>query len=282
MRLVGSRPSSWPFISGDSFRAMAHFVFENGSISKSREILDKKAPIVFVSASEIRDFFKRKVGKVVGCPYVLVTNNGDENIDELCVSLMGSEVLHWFAHNLTAQHPKITCIPIGLENARLHCNGIVMDFVKMRRQMDVITRLPLIMSAFTVGNNAAERSIAQKALRSSTVCREVERMNSRAYRHHLVDFMFVASPPGNGFDCHRTWEALYLGVVPVVKKNRFFDSFADIPILQLDEWADLSSYTESDLAKKYADMKPGFARTRMIWMDYWNDQIEERRGESSS
>ena len=30
-------------------------------------------------------------------------------------------------------------------------------------------------------------------------------------------FAFVASPSGNGLDCHRTWEALLLRSIPIVK-----------------------------------------------------------------
>lgn len=31
---------------------------------------------------------------------------------------------------------------------------------------------------------------------------------------------YLASPRGNGIDCHRFWEAQYLGVIPVVKHSQ--------------------------------------------------------------
>ena len=30
---------------------------------------------------------------------------------------------------------------------------------------------------------------------------------------------FVLSPPGNGFDCHRTYESILLGAVPIVVRD---------------------------------------------------------------
>ena len=37
-----------------------------------------------------------------------------------------------------------------------------------------------------------------------------------AYRQLLLRSKYVLSPPGNGPDCHRTWESIYLGAIPIV------------------------------------------------------------------
>ena len=36
------------------------------------------------------------------------------------------------------------------------------------------------------------------------------------YYIHIARSKFVLSPPGLGMDCYRTWEALYLGSIPIV------------------------------------------------------------------
>ena len=38
---------------------------------------------------------------------------------------------------------------------------------------------------------------------------------------NIKKFTFVLSPFGNGMDCHRTWEALSLGSIPIIKGNGF-------------------------------------------------------------
>ena len=50
---------------------------------------------------------------------------------------------------------------------------------------------------------------------------------------------FVASPPGNGLQSHRTWEALHLGRVPVVQRTlgAMDDLYAGLPVLIIDGWA---------------------------------------------
>ena len=177
------------------------------------------------------------------------------------------------------RHEKLTCIPIGLENARLHCNGIVRDFRYLRRHTDHLHKRPRVLTVFTVGNNPVERGEALTALRASQVSTEIERTNSREYRNRLSQFMFVASPPGNGFDCHRTWEALYLGVVPVVKKHPYYDQFPDLPLLRLNDWSEIGSYTEEMLAEEYLKLVKRFETSQTLWMDYWQNKIEACRRE---
>jgi hypothetical protein len=37
--------------------------------------------------------------------------------------------------------------------------------------------------------------------------------------YEKINYAFVASPYGGGPDCHRTWEALILGCIPIVKSS---------------------------------------------------------------
>ncbi len=59
---------------------------------------------------------------------------------------------------------------------------------------------------------------------------------------------FAISPEGNGIDCHRTWECLYLGVIPIVKKSVVLSYFSYLPILFVDNY---DIITEEYLNKIY-------------------------------
>ena len=56
----------------------------------------------------------------------------------------------------------------------------------------------------------------------------------------LSKHKFCISPPGNGVDCHRTWECLYLGVIPIVEKSPHMSYFDDLPILFVDNYDNIS------------------------------------------
>ena len=52
---------------------------------------------------------------------------------------------------------------------------------------------------------------------------------------------FVLSPRGNGVDCHRTWDVLAVGAIPVVLRHGpAFDAVFDgQPVLLVRSWAEV-------------------------------------------
>ena len=57
---------------------------------------------------------------------------------------------------------------------------------------------------------------------------------------NMLDYAFVLSPFGNGMDCHRTWEALLCGCIPIVRSSVFNELFEGLPVLIVDKWEDVS------------------------------------------
>jgi hypothetical protein len=51
----------------------------------------------------------------------------------------------------------------------------------------------------------------------------------------MCKYSFVLSPFGNGYDCHRTWEALLLGCIPIMKKSRIDSLFKYLPVLTRED-----------------------------------------------
>ena len=243
-RFTGNRPSSRPFVSGDSFRGLATHVFEPGSRLDPRSV--RRSEVVFVQSSEI-DRFMDSVLPGFGEPFVLITHNGDRNPGRELMRLAEDRaVLHWFAQNLVFRHPKVSAVPIGLENRVHHTNGILGDF---RRAGSHPSRVDRILYGFTVENNPQERVPAYTALRSCPVADGTQRLNARKYRRLLQRYWFVASPPGNGVDCHRTWEAFYLGIIPVLKKGPLWDMFPGLPALFVEDWEEVRGWSEGFLAE---------------------------------
>jgi hypothetical protein len=57
---------------------------------------------------------------------------------------------------------------------------------------------------------------------------------------------FVFSPAGNGIDCHRTWESLIFGAIPIVQSSPINELFAELPVLIVRDWRVV---TEESLTK---------------------------------
>jgi hypothetical protein len=56
----------------------------------------------------------------------------------------------------------------------------------------------------------------------------------------MIKYSFVLSPYGNGMDCHRTWEALCLGCIPIVRGRSLEELYEDLPVLIVENWSDVT------------------------------------------
>ena len=64
---------------------------------------------------------------------------------------------------------------------------------------------------------------------------------TRAQSHATqVKYAFVVSPYGGGPDCHRTWEALALGCIPIIKSCKMDPLFEGLPVLLVRRWSDVT------------------------------------------
>ena len=65
----------------------------------------------------------------------------------------------------------------------------------------------------------------------------------------MVKYKWIISPHGNGLECHRTYEAIALGCIPVVKSSTLDIMYKDMPIIILNDWNEISL----ELLKKLYD-----------------------------
>ena len=79
----------------------------------------------------------------------------------------------------------------------------------------------------------------------------LEPKSYRDYLDELSKHIMVVCPEGNGTDCYRILEALYLGCIPIVKRSPVTNYMEGLPILVIDDWNELS---QSFLKEKYAEI----------------------------
>ena len=56
--------------------------------------------------------------------------------------------------------------------------------------------------------------------------------NSLDFYRLLARYGYVACPSGQGVDSHRVWEALYLGVTPIVIASSLAPLYDQLPVIQ--------------------------------------------------
>jgi hypothetical protein len=77
-------------------------------------------------------------------------------------------------------------------------------------------------------------------------------LNSNDYFNSLPNYKFIISPEGNGIDCHRHYEALMAGCIPIVEEHSGIkEKYGDCPILYTNDYSEI---TNSYLLTQYEEM----------------------------
>ncbi|CAF3181831.1 unnamed protein product [Rotaria socialis] len=238
---TAERNSSYPFISGDTFRAFADYVFDETKQDKFESL--KYGDIVFVKADVFNKFFQEPYNSIKQ-PFVLVTHNSDFFAPRnFAPKLNDKKLIAWYASNPDVRnHSKIFPIPIGLANTRWdfgELKRLTNGFKKYRKPWS--NRTNLLYVNFSVRNNPVERQAAlSQARKFKNVTIVNKKISYETYLEQVGNTRFVLSPPGNGLDCHRTWEAMLMGAVPVVISSGLDPLFKNTPTVILKAWTDLN------------------------------------------
>ncbi len=264
--------------------------------------------IVHVKA-ELLPRFLEHVFPRVRVPIVLVTGDSDyAPVGKYKEILHDARIIHWFAQNCDVpfRHSKLTRVPIGIDNpvyTKLEKRiGFLFDMLARKSPLDLtLSRNDMGDQKHlqTVANEIArdvdekparalctfhmnqklvpnfekipDRHQAYQILRDSPDCHFVARRlpQDECWRLH-VDFAFEVSPRGNGLDCFRTWEALVLNTIPIVKASTLDPLFEDeqFPVVVVSSYAEI---TTDALTRWKSEMQGRFTRDMKLRLtnDYW-------------
>jgi len=198
------------------------------------------------------DHFVRAALPSIHRPFALVTTDGDVNVPselrpETVSALLGSQhLIAWRSQNYDGTpHPKLAPFPIGLD---LHtprpegdADALAALILRIQRDREDIRRQPL--GIFTDVNLNLNSSARTEVLARLGACPHVAfaeaRVSQEAVWRRYAAGPFVLSAAGNGADCHRTWEALYLGAIVIVKRSPLDPMFAGLPVVIIEDWSEV-------------------------------------------
>lgn len=190
---------------------------------------------------------------------------------------------HWFSVNKTIPNNcKFTSIPYGLNywtlTTKPHFGENIQTIAEQNLALETIIsqmthfskRIPRIYSNFhfnfTDERNGNWRRKLINIIPKDIIYYEHYIISRTNTYKNMTNFSFVVSPFGHGFDCIRTFEALCLGCIVIMKKS-FLDIIYDgLPVLLVDEWTDINKEL---LEKTLIEFKNKSFNYNKLKMDYW-------------
>lgn len=272
MAIKNDRGSSYPFISGDTFRSICDYICDETQWDKT-----SRAPagsIIFVKGDMVSKFINENVPKLKR-PVILVIHNSDETMPggHLLSVLSNPNIGHVFAQNLIGRYEKCTAIPIGLAN-RCWSHGNT-DIFKQALYGPAEHRNKFLYLNIQIATYAGERSLVVNLFKDQPFCTYSPQPKSlQSYLSDLLQHEMVLCPRGNGPDTHRLWETLLMGAVPVVRRIGMEDLYDGLPVLVVDSW---QSVNEAFLQENLQNIRSQKYDISRFFADYWLRRIRSAK-----
>ena len=250
--------------------------------------------------SDLFHFFVNKILPKIKKTFILVTGDSD-----LCVpreALTDKEtfallnypyLLKWFIQNTQVQdNPKIVQLPIGLDYHTISenpsCNWKLIEEGRLPKEQENVLlnianpsssnfkpfyeRIPKIYVNFSVSNDR----FRQRSASLDTIPKELLVINQVSTPRTItwqntINYTFVLSPTGVGLDCHRTWEALCLGCIPIVCIPNFKQLFEDLPVLIVDNWSQITVELLKTIIEQFREREFNYDK---LTLSYWTNRIK--------
>ena len=231
---------------------------------------------------------------------VIVVGNGDQTFpndfwkseDEFIKFIESDKILHIFSVNSTIMHNKHTKIPIGLDYHStsyidkgvkghyvskmmpLECDNLINEIISNRQSFD--KRIIKCYSNFhfnmqTDRRYTYDRKDALEKIPKECVYYEEKILPRKQSFINQLEYAYVISPHGNGLDCHRTWEALVLGCIPIVKSSCLDQLYDELPVLIVEDWSDITQELLEETVKVFKEQKFNYEK---LTLKYWMDKID--------
>ena len=213
--------------------------------------------IVFVRSTLMAPFFGRAF-PLIRQPFVLVTGGCDtESPGPYRGALEDPRLIRWFGEDsdLPSPHPKFEPIPLGISDPNLPM-GNQQIMLKLHARMPAVEDKPLLANAnfHLMLSHSSRREVLAVIRNIEGVILQPRRVAPELLWIRHAGHAFVISPRGNGLDCHRTWEALLLRSIPIVKHSTLDELHSGFPIAIVDDWGEIS----------------------LAAMQKWRDQLQDR------
>lgn len=206
---------------------------------------------------------------------ILVTAESDIEITPEIARLRPPQVARWFSTNATT--PSVTPIPLGLGNSYCSVTAKAPALAGVARR--ALDKEGWLYVNFRTETNPTVREPLMAHFRAMVGERVTVReggISSAEYLAEMAVHRFVLCPPGNGIDTHRMWEALYCGTIPVVQKHPALASFADLPILFLEDLRTLSVEMLEHAFRAFRETPSSQDKLRATW---WQAQFLQAKTE---
>lgn len=254
---------------------------------------------IYICTRALRNFIQTLLNQI-NFKFILVTGDCDENCytdvlneSDFNIFINNPKLIHWFSQNCISKHDKLTKIPVGLDYHTISNNKIPSwgpqmtpleqeeELIQLRHSMKPFYERKYLTTAYSNFHfqihtrYGYDRIDAIKSILKELVYYEPTQTTRANSWKTQLQYAFVVSPHGGGYDCHRTWEALLLGCIPITKTSSIDSLFEDLPVLIVKEWGDITEELLKQTVLNYQEKINTFNFDKLL-LSYWTNMFKTK------
>ncbi|KAJ3075791.1 hypothetical protein HDU98_006882 [Podochytrium sp. JEL0797] len=284
---------------------------ENGLIGRIRRegdgsglvvgVPERNGTVIFVDGWSLADWVEN-VAPQINTSYILLSGDGDQCGPECYLTptqitnfTTSPLLLHWHVMNckgIDANETKISCIPIGLNqwgDKREHMQTAYRMGVGLRHGLEwrsarevekseryllasfgIWTNPPIRQPVYDLFCNSTDPT--RESINAHINCQFGQVSQLEFYTSIMAASRFALSPHGAGLDCYRTYESLFMNVIPVVVTSSLDELYAELPVLILERWEDLTVELMEVTEREFEGREWNL---RQLYTEYWYHKVRE-------
>ena len=171
--------------------------------------------------------------------FIIFTNLEDTSINNDIHDLIPDNVKAIYGVNAVGFGDKVHPFPYGVQRI-IHPsdNRIAILHDAMEKN---VTPTKLLYINHAEHTNISERGNIREKFAKLKYATVDNRVSYDIYCKQIQKHKFMICPQGNGVDCHRNWEVLYLRRVPIMKKNEYLEKlYKDFPVLFVNDFSEVT------------------------------------------
>jgi len=228
----------------------------------------KENDIVFCRIEDLNILFNL-LSKINLNNIKIISHQSDLEVNKQLYLKKPNCVSEWFSINVNFKAKNLIPIPIGLANEHPK-NLNELDFSSNELDKQLLSpksKKYLLFVNFQESTNYKKRSgLYEYFEQFDWVNIKKPTLTKSNYLDNLRKSSFTLAPPGNGYDTHRVWEALYSGSIPIVE-GHISNSYAEnLPVLFVDR---LKNVDKKLLIEKQTEIKDSLFDFEKLFFEYW-------------
>ncbi len=235
----------------------------------------KNAKIIFVYTQLLDSFFSY-IYPSLQQRFILITHNSDYSISKKYNKYLNdNKILKWYGQNCVTSHPKLIPLPIGIANNRWPHGDekLLREVIQNNRERKKKNKA---FANFKIKTNRKYRQKVYDIIENNKFVIKKKRKGYYKYLEDFAGFKYSIVPKGNGQDCHRLWESLYLDIIPIIDDNKLFKNFTTgiwegTPIILIKDW---KKFSEKFVIKEERKMIIKNKWREKLDFKYWQNLIE--------